>query len=170
MPGALQISRSEARNPGRSTGNEVRNGDLAIRSGHPRSTLRFVALQPLPTRSELPPDDAAVVIRAGVLGQATIEQSAQRCLAGYGLLGISDEGALGTSVADACRTSPRQARHRQVRLSTFGRLRAAGFVLIATFESPHFTLALTDLSELTLARLVKCFDDPIPNPGYRPQG
>ena len=119
----------------------------------------------LPTRHEQPPDDAVVVIRAGVLNPASIEEAAQRCLEGYGVLGFSVEAALQVSVADACRTSPRLARYRQIRLSTFGRLRAAGFALIATFDAPHYTVALSDLSELTLARLVRCFDEPIPNPG-----
>ena len=32
-------------------------------------------------------------------------------------------------------------------------LTAAGFALLATFDHPHFTLVLADLSELTLARL-----------------
>jgi len=30
-------------------------------------------------------------------------------------------------------------------------------------------LVLADLSELTLARLDRCFDDPIPNPGRAPE-
>jgi hypothetical protein len=55
-----------------------------------------------------------------------------------------------------------------VRLSTFGRVRAAGFALLAIFDRPHFTLVLADLSELTLTRLDRCFDDPIPNPGKAP--
>jgi hypothetical protein len=46
----------------------------------------------------------------------------------------------------------------------------AGFALLATFDHPHFTLVLADLSELTLARLDRCFDDPIPNPGRSTQG
>ena len=54
--------------------------------------------------------------------------------------------------------------------STFGRLRTAGFALIATFDYPHFTLVLADLSEVTIARLGRCFDDPIPNPGRPPEG
>jgi hypothetical protein len=70
------------------------------------------------------------------------------------------------SVADACRTSPRLARYQQIRLSTFGRLRAAGFALVATFNAPHYTIALSDVSELTIARLARCFDDPIPNPSF----
>lgn len=72
---------------------------------------------------------------------------------------------IGKTVLEACGTSDRIARYRQVRLSTFGRVRAAGFPLLATFEHPHFTLVLADLAELTIARLNRCFDDPIPNPG-----
>lgn len=44
------------------------------------------------------------------------------------------------------------------------------FALLATFDHPHFTLVLADLSELTLARLDRCFDKPIPNPGRPPEG
>jgi hypothetical protein len=119
----------------------------------------------LPTRHELPPGDAIVVVRAGVLNDRSIEDAANRCLEGYGLLGISVEGAMDLTVAERCRTSSRLRRYRQIRLSTFGRLRAAGFPLVATFDAPHYTVVLSDLSEVTVARLVRCFDDPIPNPG-----
>lgn len=88
-----------------------------------------------------------------------------RCLEGYGILGISVEAAMDLAVADACRASRRLARYRQIRLSTFGRLRAGGFALVATFDAPHYTIALSDVSELTIARLARCFDEPIPNPG-----
>jgi hypothetical protein len=35
---------------------------------------------------------------------------------------------------------------------------------LATFDSPHFTVVLPDISELTVARLDRSFDGPIPNP------
>jgi hypothetical protein len=127
-------------------------------------------VQPLPIRRERPPDDGVVVIRAGVMERGGIEVAASRCFEGYGVLGISVEAAIGVSVVEACRTSPRLARYRQLRLSTFGRLRTAGFPLVATFDSPHYTLTLPDLSEITLARLERTFDDPIPNPGRRGPG
>ena len=120
----------------------------------------------LPTRHEQPPDDEVVVIRAGVLSQQGVEDAANRCLEGYGILGISVEGAMDRPVGEVCRTSPRLVRYRQIRLTTFGRLREAGFAVIATFDAPHYTVALSDLSELTLARLARCFDEPIPNPGF----
>ena len=68
---------------------------------------------------------------------------------------------------DACR-GERIASYRRIRLSTFGRIREAGFALLATFDHPHFTLVLPDLSELTVARLDRGFDHPIPDPGRLP--
>ncbi len=72
--------------------------------------------------------------------------------------------------SEACRSSGRLAAYRRIRLSTFGRLRSAGFALLATFEHPHFTLVLSDISELTIVRLDRCFDDPIPNPAGGTRG
>lgn len=37
-----------------------------------------------------------------------------------------------------------------------------------TFDHPHFTVVLPDLSELTLVRLDRAFDAPIPNPAGPP--
>jgi hypothetical protein len=122
-------------------------------------------VQPLPIRQESPPDDTVVVIRAGVMERRSVEDAASRCFEGYGILGISVEAAVGLSIVEGCRTSGRLARYRRLRLSTFGRLRAAGFPLVATFDAPHYTLTLPDLSEITLARLDRAFDEPIPNPG-----
>jgi hypothetical protein len=67
-------------------------------------------------------------------------------------------------VVEACRTSERLARYGHLQLSNFGRLREARFALLATFEHPHLTVVLPDLPDLTLARLVRCFDGPVPNP------
>lgn len=121
----------------------------------------------LSIRTEQPPDDVTVVLRAGVRSPDSVERAANRTFALYGVYGISVEALIGT-VLDACRTSERIARYRQIRLSTFGQVRGAGFALLATFDHPHFTLVLPDLSELTIARLDRSFDDPIPNPGRAP--
>ena len=124
----------------------------------------------LTLRPEQPPDDATVVLRAGVMSPDNVRRAAERTFALYAVYGISVEGVIGRTVLDACRTSERILAYRQVRLSTFGRLRTAGFALLATFDHPHFTLVLADLSEITIARLGRCFDDPIPNPGRPPEG
>lgn len=96
-----------------------------------------------------------------------IRRSAERTFSIYAVHGISVEGVIDRSVLDACRSSDRIASYGSIRLSSFGRLREAGFALLATFEHPHFTLVLADLSEMTIARLSMCFDPPIPNPGRR---
>lgn len=101
---------------------------------------------------------------AGVMSAENVRRAAERTLSLYGVYGISVEGVLDGTVQDACR-GDRISSYRQVRLSSFGRLRASGFALLATFDRPHFTLVLADLSELTVARLAKAFDHPIPNPG-----
>ncbi len=124
----------------------------------------------LPLRAEQPPDDAVAVVRGGVLSRGSIERAATRSLDLHGVLGVSVEGAIGVSVLEACRSSDRLAAYRRIRLSTFGRLRSAGFALLATFEHPHFTLVLSDISELTIVRLDRCFDDPIPNPAGGTRG
>ncbi len=120
--------------------------------------------RPIPLRSEIPPDYATIVLRAGVLGAASVTRAVERTFALYAVYGVSVEGVIDSTVQEACR-SERIENYQRIRLSTFGRVREAGFALLATFDHPHFTLVLADLSELTLARLDRCFDDPIPNPG-----
>src|SRR4051794_16178125 len=123
-----------------------------------------MAEQPARPR-RLPPDEAAAVIRAGVMTRDTLERAATQCFDRFGVLGISVEAVLEGCIAEACRTSPRLRRYPQVPISTVGRMRSAGLILWATFERPHFTILLPDLSEVTLARVDRCFDPPIPNPG-----
>jgi hypothetical protein len=118
----------------------------------------------LPIRVDRIPDETVVVIRAGVMTSASVLKAAERTFDLFGLFGISVEGVLDQTVLEACRSSERLEPYRHIRLSTFGRLHQAGFPLLATFENPHFTVVLPDLSELTLARLERCFDEPIANP------
>ena len=124
--------------------------------------------RPLPLRPDVPPDDTTVVLRTELMTADNVTRAAERTFAIYAIHGISVEGVMETTVQEACR-GERIASYRRVRLSTFGRVREAGFALLATFDHPHFTLVLPDLSELTLVRLDRCFDEPIPNPG-RPPG
>ena len=125
--------------------------------------------RPLPLRRDLPPDAATVVLRAGIMSRDNIKRAAERTFAVHAVYGISVEGVIDTTVQEACQ-GERIASYRRVRLSTFGQVREAGFALLATSDHPHFTLVLADLSELTLVRLDRCFDEPIPNPGRPPQG
>src|SRR5262249_1015112 len=120
--------------------------------------------RPLPLRPDVPPKDATVVVRAGVMNAHNAVRAAERTFALFAVYGISVEGVIDSTVADACR-GERIVGYRSGRLSTFGRVREAGFALLASFDHPHFTLVLADLSEFTLTRLDRTFDAPIPNPG-----
>ncbi len=143
---------------------------LRVLRGRTGKTDRFSFVTlPLPLRRDLPPDDTTVVLRAGVMSADNVARAAERTFALYAVYGISVEGVIDMTMQEACR-GDRIASYRRVRLSTFGRVREAGFALLATFDHPHFTLVLADLSELTLARLDHCFDEPIPNPGRPPEG
>lgn len=124
--------------------------------------------RPLPLRAEQPPDDPTVVLRAGVMDVDNMRRAAQRAFDIYAVFGISVEGVLDVTVQEACRNE-RIVGYRHVRLSSFGRVLSEGFALLATFDRPHFTLVLPDASELTLARLDRAFDAPIPNPGRAPE-
>lgn len=122
---------------------------------------------PLSIRPEEPPDDTSVVVRAGIMARDSVLATVNDAHDDYGMYMMSVEAVIGATVDDVCRSSPRIGdRYRRVRLSSFGRLRAAGFVLLATFDAPHFDVVLPDTSELTLTRLDRCFDPPIPNPGH----
>jgi len=103
------------------------------------------------------------------MSRDSVRRAAERTFAVHAVYGISVEGVIDTTVQEACR-GERISGYRQARLSTFGRVRHAGFALLATFDHPHFTLVLADVSELTVARLERCFDEPIPNPGRPGQG
>jgi hypothetical protein len=69
------------------------------------------------------------------------------------------------TVPEACRASEQIASYRQVAYRHSVACATQGFALLASFDHPHFTLVLPDISELAVARLGSCFDDPIPNPG-----
>jgi hypothetical protein len=66
-------------------------------------------IRPLVIRGDRVPDDAVVVIRAGVMTAASIDQAAHRTFDLYGVLGISVEAALEQTVLEACQTSDRLA-------------------------------------------------------------
>jgi hypothetical protein len=94
-----------------------------------------VVTRPLPLRADVPPDDATVVLRAGVMSGNNVRRAAERTFAIYAVYGISVEGVIGTTMQEACRAERIVSYHR-VRLSSFGRVRQAGFALLATFDHP----------------------------------
>ncbi len=95
-----------------------------------------------------------------------IRSTASDAFEDYGIYCLSVDAAIDIPMSELCRTSPRiGSRYGKVRLSTFGRLRDAGFAVLPTFDRPHFDIVLADVSDVTIARVTRCFDDPIPNPG-----
>ena len=123
-------------------------------------------MNPLVLRSELPPDDAVVVVRGGEMNSAHVRASAQDSFDDFGVFTISVSLALDLTVGELCASDRRISRYGKVRLSTVGRLRHEGFALLPTLARPHYDVVLADLSDDTLDRLESVFDAPIP----RPQG
>jgi hypothetical protein len=123
-------------------------------------------VRPVVFREEEPPGDAAIVVRGGLLTPDSVQRTAERCRREYGFLGVSVYGAIGITVAELVSTVPQigPERYRQIRVSTFGRVRGAGFPLWPTNRNPHFSLVLPDLDDVTLARLDACFGRPQASP------
>ena len=120
-------------------------------------------------RGEDPPADAVVVVRGGMNGldPATVTRTASRSRDAMGFLGVSVFLALDQTVGELCSSLDELARYRQVRMSTVGVVRAAGFAFLATGDRPHFDIVLPDLEVATLVRLDSAFAPPEPNPGRR---
>ena len=124
--------------------------------------MKFVLL-----RGEEPPADAVAVVRGGMNGldPTTVTRTATRSLDAMGFLGVSVFLALDQTVGELCGSLDELVRYRQVRMSTVGAVRAAGFAFLATGDRPHFDIVLPDLDAATLARLDAAFAPPEPNPG-----
>lgn len=120
-------------------------------------------------RGEEPPQDDVVVVRAGMNGLSpeTVTRAAQRSVQSFGFLGISVWLVLDEPLEDLCAKLDEIRRYGQIRVSTVGRLRTAGFPLLATGQRPHFDIVLPDLAEVTLLRLETAFAEAQPNPGRR---
>ena len=124
--------------------------------------MRFIAL-----RGEDAPDDRTPVVRAGANGLSpeTLRRTATASELEFGFLGISVFLAVDATVEELCASLDELRRYSQIQESTAGRLRTAGFALLATHARPHYDIVLPDLGESTLQRLRGCFTPPRPNPG-----
>jgi hypothetical protein len=121
----------------------------------------------LSLRGEEPPDDAIVVVRAGAHGltDETLRRTATAAHDEFGFYGVSVFLALDVSVDELCAQNDFLRRYSMIQESTAGRLRLAGFALLATEARPHFDVVLPSLDDDVLSRLRTCFDGPRPNPG-----
>lgn len=96
--------------------------------------MRFLAL-----RNEEPPDDTVVVIRGGEMASEYVRRTARDAFEETGIYSLSVYLTLDAPVDELCRGEPFLARYGKVRLSTAGRLRRAGFVLLATLPGRTMT-------------------------------
>lgn len=119
-------------------------------------------------RDEEPPDDTVVVVRGGEMNSAFVRRTAQSSADESGYYAVSVFLALDEPVELLCASEPYVARYGQVRLTTVGRIRHAGFPLLPTLDRPHYDVVLPDLEKPTLERLEATFDGPVPNPARQP--
>jgi hypothetical protein len=106
-------------------------------------------------RDELPSDDAAVVIRGGPDTPSLLRSHARRVnrlfvLDGADVFGISVFVASASSgIASERQILQRKlGTYESIYRTTVGELAEAGFGLLATFQSPHFTVILPGLDSV----------------------
>jgi hypothetical protein len=124
-------------------------------------------MKPLVLRSEEPPSDEVVVVRGGTMDLEDVRRTTTRALEDVGAHLVSSYATLDHGLEDLCRHR-NLFRYGKIRTSTFGRLRVAGFPLLATQARPHFDILLPDVADATLLRLTSCFGPPVPNPARPP--
>jgi hypothetical protein len=116
-------------------------------------------------RKEAPPDDAIVVIRGGNMMLESLRKSAEASFRETGLYLISAFLVEEQKLEDVC-ARPELRRYRSIRTSVVGKLRATDFLLLATFQRPHYDIALANLADEDLIKLINCFSPSIRNPAY----
>lgn len=123
-------------------------------------------MSPLVLRHEDPPGDIVVIVRGGVMAPESVVRTARTSFSRHGFFGMSVFAAIEMTVEELVARTPelRRDRYKQLRRSTVGQLRGAGFALLATLDWPHFDVVLPDLEDGTLARLDACFSQPFPTP------
>lgn len=113
-------------------------------------------------RLEPPPDDAVVVVRGGPIAAEKIVEHALRQAREYSFGGRPMHSAsvsltVGGWSLDDLLAGPLVSRST-VACSTAGRLRSAGYQLLATYAAPHYDLLLADGSYDEAARLLERFE------------
>jgi len=122
-------------------------------------------VQRLVLRRDEPPAEGLIVIRGGQMLPENLRRSAEVANREVGLYLISVFLVDVESLVAVC-ARPELRRYRLIRTSRVGEILASGFTLLATSNSPHYDIALPDLSDETLIRLAGCFRRSIINPAY----
>jgi hypothetical protein len=118
-------------------------------------------------RDEPLPDDVTIIVRGGVMKIADLRRNALITQRRHGFYGISVFAAVDMTVEQLL-VGAVYIPHRQIRTTTAGRVRAAGFPLRRTLILPyHYDIVLDDLDDPTFGRLLEHFEPPIDNPHPR---
>lgn len=117
-------------------------------------------------RDETSPDDTVVVVRGGLAAADSLRRTAEVSEALHGFFGVSVFLAFDLSLEELVRRTSELApeRYKQLRTSTVGAVKQAGFDLLATGEWPHYDIVLADLNDDTIECLRDCFGPPFANP------
>jgi hypothetical protein len=122
-------------------------------------------------RSEVPPDDAVVVVRGGPIAVDKIEEHALRQAREYTyrnapMHSISVSLTVDGWDLEALLAGPMSSRSTFA-ISTAGTVRAAGFTLLPTYAAPHYDLLLRTGEYREAEALLSLFGAPEPNPYKR---
>ena len=122
-------------------------------------------------RSEVPPDDAVVVVRGGPVAPEKVVEHARRQAREYSyrntpMYSISVSLTVGGWDLSALLVGPLSSRSTFA-VSTVGVVRAAGFELLPTYEAPHYDLLLATGEYPEAERLLRLFSGPQSNPFKR---
>ncbi len=109
------------------------------------------------------PDDG-LLVRGGLMSLPVLRLAAEVTAEKLGSPGVSVFGGEGWTLEDVLAQA--SIPHAQVRVTSAGRLRAAGFEVEKTLGAGHYTVWLPDVEDDTLSRLADAFDSPRPNPFY----
>ena len=122
-------------------------------------------------RADEPPDEAVVVLRGGPIAidkivQHAVREAREYSYRGEPLYSVSVSLTIDGWSLDDLLAGPLVSRSTYA-VSTVGALRAARFVLLATYAAPHYDLVLGSAGYDEATRLLLYFGEPQPNPYKR---
>jgi hypothetical protein len=124
-------------------------------------------------RDERPAEDGQLLLRGSPLSVEKFTLDAARTARAYTYqggpcLGVSVELAVDDVEVDRLLSGRRLSTRHHVARIRVGDARAAGFLLVATFAVPHYTIVLGRSPDATVAALAELAQrDVITNPYYR---
>lgn len=125
--------------------------------------------EPLRIRSEAAAP-GLVVVRLGAvtLSDDHLRRAVADCHSRWGLWGFSVLEVPDGDFAQLARLRPIVTARRQLLVASGVELVGAGFPLLPTLDSPHWTVVLTTPTSDVFEGVRRHFRGPIPNPAFRP--